>query len=74
VRQRTDLEVDQDEAAGQAVVEHQVDEEVLAVERDPLLAGHEGEPLAQLQEELLEAGDQGPLQVGFAEPLVLASR
>ena len=45
---------------------------MLAVERDPLLAAHEGEALAQLEEELLELVDQGPLQVGLAEPLVLA--
>ena len=45
---------------------------MLAVERDPLLAAHEGEALAQLEQELLELGDQGLLQVGLAEPLVLA--
>ena len=43
-----------------------------AVERDPLLAAHEGETLAQFEQELLELGDQGLLQVGLAEPLVLA--
>ena len=45
---------------------------MLAVERDPLLAAHEGEALAQLEQELLQLGDQGLLQVGLAEPLVLA--
>ena len=43
-----------------------------AVERDPLLAAHEGESLAQLEQELLQLGDQSLLQVGLAEPLVLA--
>jgi hypothetical protein len=71
VRQLPDLQVQEDEGPGEPVVEHQVDEEMLAVERDPLLAAHEGEPLAQLEQELLELGDQGPFQVGLAEPLVL---
>jgi hypothetical protein len=72
VRQLPDLQVQEDEGPGEPVVEHQVDEEMLAVERDPLLSAHEGEALAQFEEELLELGDQGPFQVGLAEPLVLA--
>src|SRR3954447_625186 len=71
VRQLPDLEVQKDEGTCESVVEHEVDEEMLAVERDPLLPAHEGEALAQLEEELLELGDQGPFQVGFAESLVL---
>ena len=44
---------------------------MFAVKRDPLLAAHEGESLAQLEQEELELADQGLFQVGLAEPLVL---
>ena len=71
VGQVADLEVDEHEAAGEAVVEDEVDEEVLALQRDPLLPGHEGEPLAQLQEELLELVDEGLLQVRLQEAFIL---
>jgi hypothetical protein len=71
MRQLTDLEVQQDEGMREPVVEHQVDKEMLAVERDPLLASHEGEALARLEQKLLERDDQGLLQVGLAESLVL---
>ena len=62
VGQLPDLEVQEDEGPGEPVVEHQIDEEMLAVERDPLLAGHEGKPLAQFQEERLQVGNQRLLQ------------
>jgi hypothetical protein len=68
VRQLPDLEVQQDERASDPVVKHQVDEEMPAFERDPLLAAHEGEALAQFEQKLLEFGDQGLLQFGFVEP------
>lgn len=60
-----ELEVDQDEAAEQAVVEDEVDEEVIAVEADSLLASHETEALAELEQERLEAVDDGLLQVSL---------
>ena len=65
MRQAADLEVQEHEGAREPVVEDQVDEEMLAVDRDPLLARHEGEALAQLEQELLELVDQGLLEVGL---------
>ena len=67
VRERPDLQVDQHERASEPVVENQVDPEVLAVDRDPLLAGHECKTLAEFQQELAELVDQGLLQVRFQE-------
>ncbi len=40
------------------IVKHQVDEVMLAVQRDPLLTAHEGKPFAQLKQELLELGNE----------------
>lgn len=71
VSQLSDLEVQKDEGPGEPIVEHHVDEEMFAVERDPLRAAHEGESLAELEQEELELGNQGLFQVGLAESLVL---
>lgn len=61
----TELEVDEDEAAEQAVVEHEVDEEVVTVEGQPLLARHEAEPLAELEQERFDAVDDRLLKVAL---------
>ncbi len=61
-----ELQVDQHEAAQQPVVEHEIDEEVVAVERDALLPRDEAEPLAQFEHELLEMVDDRLFQVAFA--------
>ncbi len=48
-----------------AVVEHEIDEEMLAVKGEPLLPGLEQEAFAQFQQESLDLVDDGPFQVGF---------
>ena len=63
VRELPELEVDEQVALEDDVVEDEVDEEVIVVERDPLLAGDEREALAQLQEELGQLADDGSLEV-----------
>jgi hypothetical protein len=63
MRELVQLQVDQHIAAQQAVVEHQVQIVVVAVEREPLLAGFEQEALTQLQQEILQSVDDGLLQV-----------
>jgi len=66
VRELAELEIHQHEAAQQAVVEDQVDIEVIAVEGEPLLARHEAEALAQLQQERLDAVDDRLLQLALS--------
>jgi hypothetical protein len=58
VSERTCLQINQDKAACQSIVEHQVDVVVLSIERDPRLTPHEGKPLSQLQQKLLELVDE----------------
>lgn len=59
------LEVDQHVAAQQPVVEDEVDEEVAVVEREPLLPRLEQEALAEFEQEVLEAVDDGRFQFGL---------
>lgn len=49
--------------AEDAVVEDEVDVEVISLERDALLPAHEAEALAQLEEEVFEAIDDHLLEV-----------
>ena len=49
------------------MVEYQIDIKVVTVEGDPLLAGHEGKSLTQLQQESLQVIDQGLFQIGLYE-------
>ena len=65
VGELAELEVNEHEAAQQPVVKHEVDVEVVAVEGDALLPGHEAEALAQLQQERLQVVDDGLLQVAL---------
>ena len=67
MRQFADLEIQKNEGMREPVVEHQVDKEMLAVERDPLLTAHEGETFAEFEQEVLELGDQCLFQVGIVE-------
>ena len=59
------LEVDEDVAAEQAVVEDEVDEEVVIVEGEALLAGLEEEALPEFEEEGFQLVDDGGLQILF---------
>lgn len=65
-----ELEVNEDKAAQQPIVENQVNIEVIAFDAQTLLARHETETLAEFQKELLEAIDDGlfevPLEPGVA--------
>ena len=73
VRELAELEVDEDEAAEQPVVEDEVDVEVVALERHPLLPGDEAETFAEFGQELLDAIDDqldGPRDV-LKDPFVL---
>ena len=60
-----ELEVDEHIAAQQAVVEDEIDEEVVLVEGEALLAGLEEKALAQFEQEVFELVDDGGFQVGF---------
>ena len=59
------LQVDQDIAAQQPIVEDEVHEEVAVVEREPFLTGLEQEAFAQFEQEVLEAIDDGRFQLGL---------
>ena len=63
--QLSHLEINEHEALEDRVVEHQIDVEVVAIKRDPLLPGHEGEALTQFQQKRLKVVDQSLLQMGF---------
>ena len=63
--QLAELEIDQDEGAEQAVVEDEVDVEVVAVDGEALLARDEAEAFAELEEERLEAVDDRLLEVAL---------
>ena len=56
------LEIHHDEAAQVQVVEQEVEVEVSVPERDPVLAIHEAELAAELEQEVLEVVDEGLLQ------------
>lgn len=60
-----ELEVDDDVAAEEAVVEDEVDEVVVFIEGEALLAGLEEEAFTEFEEEVLEAIDDGLLEVGL---------
>ena len=69
VGELADFEVDEDVALEDGVVEDEVDVEVVAFEGEALLAGEEGEAVAEFEEEGLEVGDEGALQIGLDELL-----
>ena len=63
--QLVELQVNDEVAAQEAVVENEVQEVVLAVEGESFLPGLEEKTLAQLDEKPLQVGDDGRLQIGF---------
>ena len=65
MRELAELEIDEHEAAEQAVVEDEVDVEVIAREGDALMPRDEAEAFAQLEEEPFDAIDDGLLQIAL---------
>ena len=63
MRQLADLEINQDVALQNAVVENEVHVQVFILEAQPLLARDEGKTLAQLEKEFLEMRDDGRLDL-----------
>ncbi len=68
MRQLAGLQIDDHEALQDRVVEDQIDVEVVAVQREPFLPGHEGEALAQFQQKGLQVVDQRLLQIRLDQP------
>ena len=60
-----DLQFEGDQAVERPVEEEQVEHEVPPADLDRVLAADEAEVAAELDQELLELLDQGPLQVGL---------
>lgn len=71
VRELAELEVDQQETLEDDVVEDEVDEELLVGEGQPLLAGDEREPLAQLQNKLRQLAEDRSLDVALVQRLTV---
>ena len=65
MRELANFQVDEHVASEQAVVEHQIDEEVLFVEGEPLLPGLEEETFPQFEQELFNVGNDGRFQIGL---------
>ena len=65
VGELAELQVEQDIAAQEAVVENQVHEEVIFVEGEALLARLEEEAFAQFEEETLDLADDGGFEIGL---------
>ena len=59
------LEVDDDEAFQDVVIENEIEVEVAGLGADTHLAGDEGEAVAHFQQEALELGDDGGLDFGL---------
>jgi hypothetical protein len=65
MRELVELEVDDDVATEEAVVEDEIHEVVVLIEGEAFLAGLEEKAFAQFEEEVLEAIDDGLLEVGL---------
>jgi len=65
VREFVALEVDEDIAAEEAVVENEVDSEVVVVEGEAFLAGFEEKALTEFEKEGFELVDDGGFEIGF---------
>src|SRR4051794_7719897 len=63
------LELDEDVALEDAMVEHQIDEAVLVADQDALLASFEAEAVPQFQKEFLEMVEKLLFEVRFANNL-----
>jgi hypothetical protein len=63
------LEFYEDVALEDTVIEDEVDEEVFVADENALLPGLETEPVAQLEEEILKAVEQGVFEVGLGHDI-----
>jgi hypothetical protein len=59
------LQIAGGQGAQPAVIEQQVDVEILAADLDMMLAGDEGEALAEFEQHVLDPGDQGAFDVAL---------
>ena len=66
-----DLEVDQDIAPEDAVVEDEVHEEMVCIEGEPFLPGLEEEAFAEFQQECFEFVDDGRFEITLGVVRVL---
>ena len=66
--QLADFQVDQHVAAKQAVVEDQIDKEVVFVEGEPLLPGLEEKAFPEFQQKVFKLVDDGGFEIGFGIP------
>jgi len=67
VREIIGLEVKDDEALEQIIVEHEINVKVLRVRAHPHLPSDKSKALAQLKQESLQVVNQALLQSGFQE-------
>jgi hypothetical protein len=65
VRELVELQVDDQIAAEEPIVEDEVEEVVVAVECEPLLARFEEEALAEFEEKFFQMRDDGGFEFGF---------
>jgi hypothetical protein len=65
------LEINEDEAAEDAVIENKIDAVMGVVQRDAVLSTDEGEAFAEFQEEGLEVIAETGFKVGFGEVMRL---
>ena len=66
------LEIDEDEALQDVVVENEIDMVMLAIQRQPLLPFDEREAASEFQQEFLKMRNEQPLQVLLQKRHVLA--
>ena len=62
-----DLQIDEDVALQNGVIEDEVNVEVVAIEGESLLAGEEGKAATEFEQEGLELGNEGVFKIGFDE-------
>ena len=65
------LQLDDDQALQLAVVEEEIDIEVISVELDALLPRNKGKASTELQQEALEFPQYGVLEVAFDVPIAM---
>ena len=63
--ERPRLQVDGDQATQLAVIEEQVDVKILSADLEMMLAGDERKPFSQLEQQVLDPGDEGPFDVAL---------
>jgi len=67
VRELADLKIEQDVAFQDDVIKHEIDVEVIALERESLLPGDEGKAFSEFQEEGLQLIQQRLLDIRLGE-------